>query len=159
MLVKGLAMCFYLGFSGSMLQLRQNLIKVGSKSCLLTCSSNITLSLSSYTNSALKKELHFCNCYLCLLYFWLGVLKPYKWRMFFSKFAKNLGPPNRMSCLSIQFHNTVVGLTDCQKNQRKRQSCAARATKWYQKYSFRYDWSCIVCHFWRKPQTLKITVN
>ena len=39
------------------------------KSWLLTCSSNITLSLHSYTGSALKRELNFCNGYLSLLYF------------------------------------------------------------------------------------------
>ena len=49
----------------------QNIIKVGSKSLLLTCSSNITLSLPSYTGSALNRELKFCNDYLSLLYFWV----------------------------------------------------------------------------------------
>jgi len=67
--VKGLVICFYLGWSGSILQFRQNIIKVGSKSWLLTCSSNVTLSLPSYTGSALKRELNFCNGYLSLLYF------------------------------------------------------------------------------------------
>ena len=68
--VKGLVICFYLGWSGSILQFRQNIIKVGSKSWLLTCSSSITLNLPSYTGSALKRELNFCNSYLSLLYFW-----------------------------------------------------------------------------------------
>ena len=36
------------------------------------CSSNIPLSLPSYTGSALKRELNFCNGYLSLLYFWFG---------------------------------------------------------------------------------------
>ena len=45
-------------------------LKVGSKSWLLTCNSNITLSLPSCTGSALKRELNFCNDYLSLLYFW-----------------------------------------------------------------------------------------
>ena len=67
--VKGLVFCFYLGRSGSILQFRQNLIKVGSKSWLLTCSSDIPLSLPSYTGFALKRELNFCNGYLSLLYF------------------------------------------------------------------------------------------
>ena len=64
--VKGLVICFYLGWSGSILQSRQSIIKVGSKSWLLTCSSNITLSLPSYTGSAfaLKRELIFCNGYI-----------------------------------------------------------------------------------------------
>ena len=68
--VKSLVICFYLGWSGSILQFRQNIIKVGSKSWLLTCSSTITLSLPSYTGSALKRELNFCNGYLSMLYFW-----------------------------------------------------------------------------------------
>ena len=38
-----------MGWSGSILQIRTNIIKVGSKSWLLSCSSNITLSLLSYT--------------------------------------------------------------------------------------------------------------
>ena len=67
--VKGLVVCFYLGWSGSTLQFRQNIIKVGSKSWLLTCNSNITLSLPS----ALKRELNFCNGYLRLLYFWWSI--------------------------------------------------------------------------------------
>ena len=60
---------FYLGWPGSILQLRQNMIKVDSKSWLLTCSSNITLSLPSCTGSTLKRELNFGNGYLSLLYF------------------------------------------------------------------------------------------
>ena len=40
--VRGLVNCFYLGWSGSILQFRQNIIKVRTKSWLLTCSSNIT---------------------------------------------------------------------------------------------------------------------
>ena len=64
--VKGLVICFHLVWSGSILQFRQNVIKItsvtikrtlGSKSWLLTCSSNITLSLPLYTGSALKREL------------------------------------------------------------------------------------------------------
>ena len=43
-----------------------DIIKVGSKSWLLTCSSNISLSQPSYTGSALKRELNFCNGYLSL---------------------------------------------------------------------------------------------
>ena len=35
--VKSLVICFYLGWSGSILQFRQNIIKVGSKSRLLSC--------------------------------------------------------------------------------------------------------------------------
>ena len=69
--VKGLAICFYLGWSGSILHFRQNIIKVGSKSWLLTCSSNITLSLPLYTGSALKRYIYFLNGYLSLLYFWV----------------------------------------------------------------------------------------
>ena len=67
--VKVLVICFCLGWSGSIVQFRQNVLKVGSKSRLLTCSSKVTLSLPSYTGSALKKELNVCNGYLSLLYF------------------------------------------------------------------------------------------
>ena len=50
---------FWGGWSGSMLQIRTDIIKVGSKSWLLTCSSDITLFLPSYTaGSALKRELN-----------------------------------------------------------------------------------------------------
>ena len=64
---KGLVICFYLGWSGSILQFRQNIIKVGSKSWLLTRRSNITLILLSYTGSVLKRELNLCHGYLRLL--------------------------------------------------------------------------------------------
>ena len=67
--VKGLVICFYLGWSGSIIQFRQDTIKVGSKSWLLICSSNITLSLPSYNGSALKRVLNFCNDYFSLLHF------------------------------------------------------------------------------------------
>ena len=43
----------------------------------LTCSSNINLSLHSYTVSALQRELNFCNGYLSLLYFWSCLTKAY----------------------------------------------------------------------------------
>ena len=78
--VKGLVICFYLGWSGSILQFRQNIIKVGSKSWLLICSSNITLSLPSYTGSALKRELNFCTAYLSLLHVFLDTTNggPYR---------------------------------------------------------------------------------
>ena len=55
--VKGLVIYVYLGWSGSILQFRQNVIKVGSKSWLLTCSSNTSLSLPSYTGSVFMREL------------------------------------------------------------------------------------------------------
>ena len=68
--------CFYLGWCGSILQIRTNTYnnkKIGSKSWLLTCSSNITLSLPLYTDSALKRELNFCNsCIFEPIYFFLS---------------------------------------------------------------------------------------
>jgi hypothetical protein len=70
--VQGLVICFYLGWSGSILQFRKNIIKVGSKSWQLTCISSITLSLPSYTGSALKRELNFCNGYLSCCIFGLA---------------------------------------------------------------------------------------
>ena len=45
--VKDLEICFYLGCSGSILQIRINIIKVGSKSWLLTCSSS-SISANSF---------------------------------------------------------------------------------------------------------------
>ena len=72
---------FFLGWSGSILQFRQNMIRVGSKSWLLTRSSNITLSLPSYTGSALKIALNFCNGYLSLLYFCLCRLEMNRFMM------------------------------------------------------------------------------
>ena len=62
--VKGLVICFYLGWSGSIIQIRTNMIKVGSKLWLLTCSSDINLSLPSYNVTALQRELNVCNSYL-----------------------------------------------------------------------------------------------
>jgi hypothetical protein len=49
-LVNGLVISFYLGWSGSTLPIRTNMIKVGSKSCLLTCSIRNTLAenISTY---------------------------------------------------------------------------------------------------------------
>ena len=82
--VKGLAICFYLGWPGCILHFRQNIIKVGSKSWLLTRSSNITLSLPSYTGSALKRDLNFC-----LLYFYShqSKMQIYGW----AKYILNFG--------------------------------------------------------------------
>ena len=54
--VKGLVIGFYLGWSGIILQFRQTIIKVGSKSWLLTCSSIITLSLYLYLLALLWRE-------------------------------------------------------------------------------------------------------
>ena len=59
--VQGLVICFYLGWSGSILQFKQNIIKIGSKSWLLTCSSNITLCLPSYTCSAFCQSWPHCK--------------------------------------------------------------------------------------------------
>ena len=86
----------YLGVSSSILSFRQNIIKVGSKSSLLTCSSNITLSPPSYTGSALKRELDFCNGYLSLLYFCLELT------MNRIQFQPNL---------QVQFHSNWVELS------------------------------------------------
>ena len=49
--------------------IQKNIMKVGSKPWLLTCISNITLSLPSLYFSESKRELNFCNDYLSLLYF------------------------------------------------------------------------------------------
>ena len=60
--------CFWLIWQYSSVHTKCNK-KVESKSWLLTCSSNIALNLPSYTGSAMKRELNFCNGYLRLLYF------------------------------------------------------------------------------------------
>ena len=64
--VKCLVICFYLDWSGSILQFRQNIIKVSSKSWLLTYSSNINF---IHWLCFEERELTFCNGYLSLLYF------------------------------------------------------------------------------------------
>ena len=69
--VKGLVICFYLGWFGSILQFRQKIIKVGSKSWLLACSSNITLSLPISYVLWLEERAKFLNGYLSLLCFCL----------------------------------------------------------------------------------------
>ena len=61
---------FLFGLVWQYSSIQKNIVQVGSKSRLLTCSNNITLSLPSYTDSASKRELKFCNGYLSLLYFW-----------------------------------------------------------------------------------------
>ena len=61
---------FLFGLVWQYSSIQKNIVQVGSKSRLLTCSNNITLSLPSYTDSASKRELNFCNGYLSLLYFW-----------------------------------------------------------------------------------------
>ena len=72
--VKGLVICFLFGlvWQYSSVQTKCNKGRLF-KSWLLTCISNITLSLLSHTGSALKgplkRELNFCNGYLSLLYF------------------------------------------------------------------------------------------
>ena len=71
LILKVLVICFYLGWSGSTLPIRTNIIKVGSKLWLLTCSSDITLSLPSYIGSDWERELNFYKGYLSLLYFCL----------------------------------------------------------------------------------------
>ena len=111
--VKGLVIYFYLGWSGSILQIRTNIIKVGSKSWLLTCSSNITLSLPSYTVSALYRELTFRNGYLSLLYFCLRyshhdkyparqkVLKTWFFELFMSKNSPILSTLMKFQVISL----------------------------------------------------------
>ena len=60
---------FLFGLVWQYSSIQKNIIKVGSKSWILTCSCHITLSLPFYTYPALKRELDFCNGYLSLLYF------------------------------------------------------------------------------------------
>ena len=73
---KMLGMCqrigdwFLFGLVWQYSSIQKNIIKVGAKSWLLTCSCHITLSLPFYTDPDWKRELNFCNGYLSLLYFW-----------------------------------------------------------------------------------------
>ena len=61
---------FLFGLVWQYSSIQKNIMKVGSKPTLLTCISNITLSLPSLYFSESKRELNFCNGYLSLLYFW-----------------------------------------------------------------------------------------
>ena len=60
---------FLFGLVWQYSSIQKNIMKVGSKPRLLTCISNITLSLPSLYFSESKRELNFCNGYLSLLYF------------------------------------------------------------------------------------------
>ena len=62
---------FLFGLVWQYSSIQKNIMKVGSKPWLLTCISNITLSLPSLYFSESKRELNFCNGYLSLLYFWI----------------------------------------------------------------------------------------
>ena len=62
---------FLFGLVWQYSSIQKNIMKVGSKPRLLTCISNITLSLPSLYFSESKRELNFCNGYLSLLYFWV----------------------------------------------------------------------------------------
>ena len=69
--------------------IQKNIIKVGAKSWMLTCSYHMTLSLPFYTDPDSKRELNFCNGYLSLLYFWLrGFVR--KWRGCRQKFCHKI---------------------------------------------------------------------
>ena len=60
---------FLFGLVWQYSSIQKNIVKVGSKSWILTCSCHITLSLPFYTDPASKRELNFSNGYLSLLYF------------------------------------------------------------------------------------------
>ena len=62
---------FLFGLVWQYSSIQKNIIKVGSKSWIHTCSCHITLSLPFYTYPASKRELNFHNGYLSLLYFCL----------------------------------------------------------------------------------------
>ena len=68
-----MVICFYLGWSGSTLIIPKHIIKVGSKSSILTCSFHITLSLPFYTDPASKRELNFLTAILvcCIFVYYL----------------------------------------------------------------------------------------
>ena len=60
---------FLFGLVWQYSSIQKNIIKVGAKSWMLTCSCHITLSLPFYTDPDSKRELDFFNGYLSLLYF------------------------------------------------------------------------------------------
>ena len=69
---------FLFGLVWQYSSIQKNIIKVGAKSWMLTCSScsyHITLSLPFYTDPDSKRELNFCNGYLSLLYFCVLAMK------------------------------------------------------------------------------------
>ena len=65
---------FLFGLVWQYSSIQKNIIKVESKSWILTCSCHVTLSLPFYTEPASKRELNFCNGYLSLLYFWIALI-------------------------------------------------------------------------------------
>ena len=77
---KMLVMCqrfgdwFLFGLVWQYSSIQKNMIKVGAKSWMLTCSCHITLSLPFYTDPDSKRELNFCNGYLSLLYFCIWII-------------------------------------------------------------------------------------
>ena len=85
---------FLFGLVWQYSSIQKNIMKVGSKPWLLTCISNITLSLPSLYFSESKRELNFCNGYLSLLYFWLKVIT---WFI------------NRASNVSFSLHHHFLG--------------------------------------------------
>ena len=78
---------FLFGLVWQYSSIQKNIIKVGSKPWILTCSCLITLSLPFYTDPDSKRELNFCNGYLSLLYFWTN-----RWTFFCSPIS-NLKSP------------------------------------------------------------------
>ena len=83
---------FLFGLVWQYSSIQKNIMKVGSKPWLLTCISNITLSLPSLYFSESKRELNFCNGYLSLLYFWVVVYDRNRYR-------------NQNPNWPIQYHN------------------------------------------------------
>ena len=65
---------FLFGLVWQYSSIQKNIIKVGAKSWMFTCSCHITLSLPFYTDPDSKRELNFFNGYLSLLYFCLDLL-------------------------------------------------------------------------------------
>ena len=97
----GVLILFWLVWQYS--SVHKKIIKVGSKSWLLTCISNITLSLPLYTCSALKRELNFCNGYLSLLYFWTyPTTTRWRWRVVSFELNLKLLPSSSKSSEVLQ---------------------------------------------------------
>ena len=82
---------FLIGLVWQYSSIQKNIVKVGSKPWILTCSCHITLSQLFFTDPASKRELNFSNGYLSLLYFWSQVMLCSSWiyksHIFKKKFA------------------------------------------------------------------------
>ena len=117
---------FLFGLVWQYSSIQKNIIKVGAKSWMLTCSCHITLSLPFYTDPDSKRELNFCNGYLSLLYFCLQLQKRILLHIWFHSillypfFCTNCAAQCTTKCKTFvwssrKFKNTI-GTLNCWKS-------------------------------------------